>query len=70
MAGYFQSVPIELEEAARIDGASRFQAFWRITLPLAAPGLGAACIFTLLNAWDEFFLLSSLLRPAQLRPYL
>jgi multiple sugar transport system permease protein len=55
MAGYFQSIPIELEEAARIDGASRFQAFWRITLPLAAPGLGAASIFTLLNAWDEFF---------------
>jgi len=55
MAGYFQSVPVELEEAARIDGASRFQTFWRITLPLAAPGLGAAAIFTLLNAWDEFF---------------
>jgi multiple sugar transport system permease protein len=55
MAGYFQSVPIELEEAARIDGASRFQSFLRITLPLAAPGLGAAAIFTLLNAWDEFF---------------
>ena len=55
MAGYFQSGPVELEEAARIDGASRFQTFWRITLPLAAPGLGAAAIFTLLNAWDEFF---------------
>ena len=55
MAGYFQSVPVELEEAARIDGASRLQTFWRITLPLAAPGLGAAAIFTLLNAWDEFF---------------
>ena len=55
MAGYFQSVPIELEEAARIDGASRFQSFWRITLPLAAPGLCATAIFTLLNAWDEFF---------------
>jgi multiple sugar transport system permease protein len=55
MAGYFQSVPAELEEAARIDGASRFQAFIRIALPLAAPGLGATAIFTLLNAWDEFF---------------
>jgi multiple sugar transport system permease protein len=55
MAGYFQSVPIELEEAARIDGASRFQSFIRIALPLAAPGLGATAIFTLLNAWDEFF---------------
>lgn len=55
MAGYFQSVPLELEEAARIDGASRFQSFLRIALPLAAPGLGATAIFTLLNAWDEFF---------------
>jgi multiple sugar transport system permease protein len=55
MAGYFQSVPIELEEAARIDGATRFQSFFRISLPLAAPGLGATAIFTLLNAWDEFF---------------
>ena len=55
MAGYFQSVPIELEEAARIDGATRFQSFSRVALPLAAPGLGATAIFTLLNAWDEFF---------------
>lgn len=55
MSGYFQSVPVELEEAARIDGASRFQAFVRVSLPLAAPGLGATAIFTLLNAWDEFF---------------
>jgi multiple sugar transport system permease protein len=55
MAGYFQSVPIELEEAARIDGASRFQSFVLISLPLAAPGLAATSIFTMLNAWDEFF---------------
>jgi multiple sugar transport system permease protein len=55
MAGYFQTVPRELEEAARIDGASRFQSFMRVSLPLAAPGLGATAIFTLLNAWDEFF---------------
>jgi multiple sugar transport system permease protein len=55
MAGYFQSVPIELEEAARIDGATRFQSFVRVALPLAAPGLGATAIFTLLNSWDEFF---------------
>jgi multiple sugar transport system permease protein len=55
MVGYFQSVPKELEEAARIDGASRFQAFLRVALPLAAPGLAATAVFTLLNAWDEFF---------------
>lgn len=55
MVGYFQTVPKELEEAARIDGASRFQAFVRVALPLAAPGLAATAVFTLLNAWDEFF---------------
>ncbi|HEU5011660.1 MAG TPA: carbohydrate ABC transporter permease [Roseiflexaceae bacterium] len=55
MVSYFQSVPLELEEAARIDGASRFQSFIRVALPLAAPGLAATSIFTLLNAWDEFF---------------
>ena len=55
MVGYFQTVPKELEEAARIDGASRFQAFIRVALPLAAPGLAATSVFTLLNAWDEFF---------------
>jgi multiple sugar transport system permease protein len=55
MAGYFQTVPRELEDAARIDGASRFQAFIRVALPLALPGLGATAVFTLLNAWDEFF---------------
>jgi len=55
MVGYFQSVPKELEEAARIDGASRFQAFMRVALPLAAPGVAATSVFTLMNAWDEFF---------------
>jgi multiple sugar transport system permease protein len=55
MASYFQSIPQELEEAARIDGAHRWQAFTRVGLPLAAPGLAVTAIFTLLNAWDEFF---------------
>ena len=55
MASYFQGIPIELEEAARIDGASRFRSFISVALPLALPGLGATAIFTLLNVWDEFF---------------
>src|SRR5260221_831944 len=54
MAGYFQAVPAELEEAARIDGASRFQAFVRPALPLAAPGVGVTAIFSMVNASDEF----------------
>ena len=55
MVSHFQSIPIELEEAARIDGASRFRSFISVALPLAAPGLGATGNFTLLNVWDEFF---------------
>jgi multiple sugar transport system permease protein len=55
MAGYFQRIPEALEEAARMDGASRWQAFWYVALPLAAPGLAVTALCTLLNAWDEFF---------------
>jgi multiple sugar transport system permease protein len=54
MRGFLLDIPIELEEAALIDGASRFGAFWRIVLPLAAPGIAATAIFTILFAWNDF----------------
>jgi multiple sugar transport system permease protein len=54
MMGYFRSIPVELEEAAMIDGASRLVAFWRITLPLAAPALLSVTLFAFTNAWNEF----------------
>lgn len=54
MMGYFRTIPVELEEAALIDGATRLGAFWRITLPLAAPALGAVALFAFTNAWNEF----------------
>lgn len=54
LMGYFQSIPVDLEEAAMIDGATRFRAFWQITLPLAAPALGAVTLFAFTNAWNEF----------------
>ena len=54
MLGYFHSIPVELEEAAMIDGATRLCAFWRITLPLAAPALLAVTLFAFTNAWNEF----------------
>jgi multiple sugar transport system permease protein len=54
MLGYFRSIPVDLEEAAMIDGASRLGAFWRITLPLAAPALLAVVLFAFTNAWNEF----------------
>jgi multiple sugar transport system permease protein len=54
LTGYFSSIPIELEEAALVDGCTRLQAFWRVVLPLAKPGLLAVALFTLTNAWNEF----------------
>ncbi|MEU1591043.1 ABC transporter permease subunit [Micromonospora sp. NPDC005710] len=54
LVGYFSSIPIELEEAALVDGCSRIQAFGRVVLPLAKPGLLAVALFTLTNAWNEF----------------
>ncbi|MEN3608934.1 ABC transporter permease subunit [Plantactinospora sp. ZYX-F-223] len=54
LAGYFSSIPVELEEAALVDGCTRLQAFGRVVLPLAKPGLLAVALFTLTNAWNEF----------------
>ncbi|WP_230207886.1 ABC transporter permease subunit [Microlunatus sp. Gsoil 973] len=54
LMGYFRSIPVDLEEAALTDGCSRMQAFVRVVLPLAKPGLLAVGLFTLTNAWNEF----------------
>ena len=54
LMGYFKTIPKELEECARIDGATRFQAFWRIILPLATPGVLSAGIFAFTLSWNEF----------------
>jgi len=51
---FFSSIPVELEEAAMVDGCSRVRAMFRITLPLAAPGIVTALIFTFISAWNEF----------------
>jgi multiple sugar transport system permease protein len=53
LKGYFETIPIELEEAARIDGCSRFGSFRRIIVPLAKPGLSATAIFVFLLVWNE-----------------
>lgn len=54
MLGYFRSIPVELEEAAMIDGATRLYAFWKITLPLAMPGLLSVTLIAFTTAWNEF----------------
>ena len=55
MYTYFRHVPRELEDAALVDGASRWQAFWRVAVPLAAPGIAAAAVFAFIAVWTEFF---------------
>ena len=54
LRGFVAGVPIELEEAAMVDGLSRTQAFLRITFPLLAPGLIASAVYAFLQAWNEF----------------
>jgi arabinogalactan oligomer/maltooligosaccharide transport system permease protein len=56
LKGYYDTVPIELEEAARIDGASQLGAFWRVLLPLSTPALAIVFLFNFLAAWNEFVL--------------
>jgi len=56
MRDYFQTIPIELEECASIDGASRYRIFWSIVLPLAVPGLVATFLFVLVFTWNEYLL--------------
>ncbi len=55
MAAFFDTIPIELEDAARVDGCNRLQTLVRIILPISAPGLVSTGLFVFLTAWDEFF---------------
>jgi N,N'-diacetylchitobiose transport system permease protein len=55
LRGFIAGIPIELEEAAMVDGASRVGAFVRVTLPLLAPGIVATAIFCFIVAWNEYF---------------
>lgn len=54
LVGFFKTVPIGIEEAARVDGANKLQTFIRIVIPLVAPGIVATAIYTFINAWNEF----------------
>jgi len=54
MASFFEAVPDELEEAAKVDGASRIGALWRVVLPVVSGGLAVTAIFAFLASWNEF----------------
>ena len=53
LVGYFESIPLELEESAMLDGCNRFGALCRVVLPLAAPGVAATAIFAFVASWSE-----------------
>lgn len=54
LKGFYDNIPVQLEQAARIDGASRFQAFLRVVMPLSSPGIIATAIYSFILAWNEY----------------
>jgi len=64
LRSYFATIPKDLEEAAWLDGASRFGAFLRVFLPLCLPGIVVTAIFTFVNSWNEYAMSLTLLRNA------
>lgn len=62
MHSFFQDIPTELEDSARLDGYTRFKVFRKVVLPLAAPGIAVTAIFCLLFSWNEFLFASVLTR--------
>ncbi len=62
MKGYFETIPVELDEAARVDGLGAFGVFFRVALPLARPGLAVTAFYTFLTAWGEVAYASAFLQ--------
>jgi len=61
LRGSFETIPVELEEAAMVDGATRTQAFLRVVLPAARPAIAVTALFAFMSAWNEFILAATLL---------
>ena len=67
LVSFFKEIPRDLEEAALVDGATHFQAFRKVVVPLAAPGLATAAILTFIGAWNEFLLAVTLTSSSKAR---
>ena len=65
LRGFIHGIPRELDEAALIDGCSRFQVFWKIILPLTGPGLVATSVYGFIQAWNEFIIINTFNDQAQ-----
>jgi multiple sugar transport system permease protein len=68
LRGYFSSIPYELEQAAWIDGCSKWQALRKVLLPLSAPGIITALIFVFIAAWNEFTVALTIMSTEELKP--
>ncbi|MEW6100970.1 MAG: sugar ABC transporter permease [Candidatus Omnitrophota bacterium] len=66
LKGYYDTIPIELEQSAMIDGASRMQTFLRITLPLTAPALAIAFLFNFMTAWNDYLMARIILQQKEM----
>lgn len=67
LTGYFNTLPRELDEAAKIDGAGSFSALWRILVPIATPGLVSVGLYTFMIAWNEYLFALTLTRTEDMR---
>ena len=67
MTSYFETIPLELDEAARVDGANSFTIFSKVVLPLTIPGIAAVAIFVLINGWNEYMYSSILISKDSLK---
>jgi arabinogalactan oligomer/maltooligosaccharide transport system permease protein len=66
MKGYYDTIPLSLEEAARIDGCTHFSAFYIVILPLAAPALVITALFSFMSAWSEYIVAAQILQETDL----
>ena len=64
MSGMFEGIPVDIEDAALIDGCSPIKAFWKVILPLSKPGLVTASLFTFILSWNDFLFALTLTSPA------
>ena len=66
MKGFYDTIPISLEDAARVDGCSRTEVFWRVTLPLAVPGLVITALFSFMTAWSEYIVAAQVMQDEEM----
>jgi arabinogalactan oligomer/maltooligosaccharide transport system permease protein len=66
MKGYYDTIPVALEEAARIDGCTPWQSFYRVILPLAAPALVITALFSFMTAWNEYVVANIILQDTEM----